>query len=144
MISIERAKRFAEENFPMGPEALAKKLNISLRESSLIGCDGWVLSGPNGTVIHLNSDSPVVRRRFTLAHELGHLILGVPTVVGESFDDALKSNDAEERKVNDLASELLIPESILRKSLPSCPSMLCNFRSWLKNLTFRSLRQQSA
>lgn len=121
MIGIEQAKRLAEDHFPKGPEAIAEKLKIKIRESPLIGCDGWVLSGPSGTVIHLNSSSSVVRRRFTLAHELGHLILGVPTVVGESFDEALKSDDSEERQVNDLAGDLLIPKSILRKSLPSAP-----------------------
>ena len=121
MTSVEQAKQFAEENFPHGPEKLAEKMGIEVRESVLVGCDGWVLSGPDGIVICLNSKSPVQRRRFTLAHELGHLPLNVPTVVGESIYDVLKSNDHEERAVNLLAGELLIPESIVRRLLPSTP-----------------------
>ena len=121
MIGIEQAKRFAEDHFPSGPEKLAESLGINVFQGALTGCDGWVLAGPSGILIRLNSDASAKRRRFTLAHELSHLLLGVPTVVGESVYDSLKSNNAEERKVNDLAAELLLPESIVRKYLPSVP-----------------------
>lgn len=121
MISIQQAKRFTENHFPVGPEKLAEKLGIDVYEGPLTGCDGWVLSGEAGTLIRLNSDARQARRRFTLAHELSHLLLGVPTVVGESVYESLKSNSTEEREVNDLASELLLPESIVRKYLPSVP-----------------------
>lgn len=120
-MNIAQAKRFAEIHFPEGPEKLAEKLGIEICEAPLTGCDGWVLTGPAGILIRLNSDAPAARRRFTLAHELGHLLLDVPTVVGESVYDSLKSNSEEERKVNNLASELLLPESIVRKYLPSVP-----------------------
>src|SRR5258708_3230632 len=119
MFSIADAKRFAERHFPNGPEKLAEKLNIHVCEGPLTGCDGWVLSGPAGVLIRLNSNVSKARRRFTLAHELSHLLLGVPTVVGESVYDSLKSNSKEERRVNNLAAELLLPEPVVRKNLPS-------------------------
>lgn len=118
---LDRAKQFAAQHFPAGPEKLAEELGVDIREGPLTGCDGWVLSGPTGVLIRLNSKATATRRRFTLAHELGHLLLGVPTIVGESLYDSLRSNSAEERKVNDLASELLVPESIVRKYLSSVP-----------------------
>ena len=73
MMSIAEAKRFAEQHFPNGPEKLAKHLGITVRLSTLVGCDGWVLSGPVGIVIRLNKAASESRRRFTLAHELGHV-----------------------------------------------------------------------
>ena len=87
MMNVEEAKRFAEKHFPNGPEELARKLGIVVLESPLVGCDGWVLSGSAGLIIRLNSNNPSTRRRFTLAHELGHLLLEIPTVVGESVFD---------------------------------------------------------
>ncbi len=101
-------------------------------QTPLVGCDGWVLSGPAGVLIRLNSRLTSARRRFTLAHELGHLLLGVPTVVGESVYDSLKSNSAEERQVNDLASELLLPEKIVRQHLPAVPVVAAQLRKLAK------------
>ena len=128
MMPIDRAKRFAEQHFPRGPEELAAKLGLQVRETSLAGCDGWVLSGPAGTVIRLNSNLTAARRRFTLAHELGHLLLGVPTVIGESVYESLRSDSDEERRVNELASELLMPEKIVRESLPAVPVVAAQLR----------------
>ena len=107
MTSIVQAKTFAEAHFPEGPERLAEKLGIKIHHGNLVGCDGWALSGPAGKLIRINSSVSTTRQRFTLAHELGHLLLAVPTVVGESLYDSLKSDSDEERRVNDLASELL-------------------------------------
>lgn len=132
MMDIEKAKRFAEKHFPNGPEALAEKLGIDVVESPLTGCDGWVLSDTAGSIIRLNSENSPKRRRFTLAHELGHLLLGVPTVVGESFYDSLQSDNAEERRVNDLASELLLPQSVVEKTLPSVPVLAAQLRKLAK------------
>lgn len=125
---LNKAKQLAEQSFPNGPEKLAAKLGIAVRATPLTGCDGWVLFGPAGTIIHLNSTLTVTRRRFTLAHELGHLLLGVPTIIGESIYDSLRSNSDEERRVNELASELLLPEKIVKESIPTVPvvaSQLC-------------------
>lgn len=128
MMDIVKAKRFAETHFPEGPEALAKKLGIDVVESPLTGCDGWVLSGKSGILIRLNGQNPRNRRRFTLAHELGHLLLGVPTVVGESVYESLQSDNAEERRVNDLAAALLLPESVVQQSLSSVPVVAVQLR----------------
>jgi len=121
MTSIDQAKKFAEAHFPEGPERLAEKLAIKIYHGTLTGCDGWALSGPAGKLIRINSSVSATRQRFTLAHELGHLLLAIPTVVGESLYDSLKSGSDEERRVNDLASELLLPESVVRQYVPSVP-----------------------
>lgn len=132
MISLEQAKKFAEKHFPDGPEKLAEKLNIKVCDEVLSGCDGWVLSGPEGILIRLNRTHSIKRRRFTLAHELGHLLLGIPTVVGESVYESLSSNSAEERAVNNLASELLLPESVVRQHLYSLPVVAASLKKLAK------------
>lgn len=139
MMDIEKAKRFAEKHFPNGPEALAEKLGIDVVESTLAGCDGWVLSGKSGIIIRLNGQNSKNWRRFTLAHELGHLLFGVATVVGESVYDSLQSNDSEERRVNDLAAELLLPESVVRQSIASVPVVAAQLRKLAKQANVSEL-----
>ena len=121
MISADDARRFAETHFPEAPEKLASDLGVSIRESPMDGCDGWCLTLDNRSIIRINSNQSPARKRFTLTHELGHLILGIPGVVGESYEDMLSSNSSEERSVNELASELLMPTTVVRSLLPEMP-----------------------
>ncbi|MDX1965697.1 MAG: ImmA/IrrE family metallo-endopeptidase [Planctomycetaceae bacterium] len=128
MLTLDEARQIAEAHFPWGPEALAEQLGITVLSATLTGCDGWVLTGPAGTVIRLNAANPKPRRRFTLAHELGHLLLGVPTVVGETVYESLRSDNSEERRVNDLAAELLLPEARIRQAFPQVPVVASQLR----------------
>jgi Zn-dependent peptidase ImmA (M78 family) len=121
MIPEAQARSFAVSAFPKAPEKLAKYLGVDVRLSPLSGCDGWCLVKGEKAIVHVNSKLSRVRQRFTLAHELGHLILGVPSVIGESYEDMMRSISDEERKVNHLASELLIPAEVARASLPEPP-----------------------
>lgn len=57
--------------------------------------------------IGINSDEPLVRKRFTVAHEIGHFVMG-----HGSCDLCADSN--EEREANQFAAELLMPPSLLR------------------------------
>jgi hypothetical protein len=139
MMEIDAAKRFAETHFPSGPEKLAEKLGIEVLEGPLTGCDGWVLTGPAGVLIRLNSAAQAKRRRFTLAHELAHLLLGVPTIVGESLAESLRSDSNEERKVNDLASELLLPENVVRKHFSALPVVGAQLQKFAQNANVSAL-----
>ena len=121
MISVEKALEFARTHFPEGPEKLAERLRVDVRYSPLCGCDGWCLSARGRRLIRINSIPRKSRQRFTLAHELGHLLLDVPSVIGESLPDVLRSNDAEERRVNDVAAELLIPREVVGRIVSDLP-----------------------
>ena len=121
MISPQQACEFAEQHFPNAPEELAKHLNVDVRESELDGCDGWCISLGDRSIIRINSLQSANRRRFTLAHELGHLILGIPGIIGESFEDMISSDSAEERRVNELASQILMPTEFVKSTLPDLP-----------------------
>ncbi len=113
MISRATAIRITSKNFPKGPETLAKHLGITVQASPLVGAEGWCVRGPK-TAIRLNSASTSFRRRFTLAHELAHLVLGTePDIATEPF----RSSRQEERDADQLASEFLIPKEQLQTHL---------------------------
>jgi Zn-dependent peptidase ImmA (M78 family) len=105
VIKKYEALRICEENFPNGPEALAKALNVKFVESPLQGVEGWCLRGKK-VIIHINSLSPKSRQRFTLAHELSHLILGT---TADFVIEPFRSDIQEERMADSLAAELLLP-----------------------------------
>lgn len=70
--------------------------------------------------IGVNKDQPKTRRRFSIAHEIGHFLSG-----HISFDDGdlhvedslawFDSYNQQEREANEFAAELLMPESFLRE-----------------------------
>jgi len=86
--------------------------------------DGENVSGSvvieNGIpVIYVNRTHPKVRQRFTIAHELGHIVRGHLA----DGDDELIENEmrfrseawnSEEREANAFAAELLMPERWVR------------------------------
>lgn len=123
MISPDDAIIVAREAFPRGPEILVEKLNVHVEYRPLGGCDGFCISSNDNAVIFLNKgvSSNSKRLRFTLAHELGHLILGIPSVVGETLADMLSSDDLAERRVNEFAAELLIPKSVVEATVSEIP-----------------------
>ncbi len=120
-IARKRARLTRERNgiAPVGPVpdlvALAEeRLRVPVVIGALNGeVDGAYVPGDAGATIFLNGRRPLVRQRFTLAHELGHHILGH----GSSVDDAralegdggVGGQAMDERCANAFAAELLIP-----------------------------------
>ena len=111
-------------------DAIAGQLRLSITEEAFSGCDG-VLVRPKGIrrgIIGVRNDiRSRGRKRFTIAHEIGHYILP-----GHEEDGAIcGSADIEgwggpatsrERQADDFAAELLIPDSVVRPLL-STPSL---------------------
>ena len=77
--------------------------------------DGLVAKANSHTVIVVGEDWPGDRQRFTLAHELGHLVL----------HGRLESNLDEERACNRFASAFLVPKQEAIRLLGSS-------RSWIE------------
>jgi transcriptional regulator with XRE-family HTH domain len=83
---------------------------------------GLVVELDVGPVIAVNADHVPVRQRFTIAHELGHLILGH----GPQFYIDLQSRPEDgdppgyharhEREANDFAANTLMPAAMVRAS----------------------------
>ncbi len=81
-------------------------------------------SGNSAPVIGVNSKHPSNRRRFTSAHELGHLVLhskrGVhldEAVVQLRSEKAAAGTDEHEIEANRFAAELLMPQVFLQRDL---------------------------
>jgi Zn-dependent peptidase ImmA (M78 family) len=67
------------------------------------GMSQWIGGFP---VILLNSETPTDRRRLTLAHELGHLVM-----------HAVEVNEEMEDQANEFAAEFLMPLEVIRPQL---------------------------
>lgn len=95
---------------PIDPWAIAREIGVEVVEVDAPGWDGALQSDETRAVAWLKRDEHPVRKRFTLAHELGHLLLH-PT--GLTFRDTSFSGDARETEANLFAAGLLMPMWVL-------------------------------
>ena len=94
-------------------------------EDGLRGADARLVYMPGVLpgIIRVNATIPHLgRRRFAIAHELGHMELrhnpGAPTECGEKqFVMWYKSQNDKELEANLFAAELLLPETMFRRKL---------------------------
>lgn len=119
-LPVEHALALAEDYFPYAPEKIAEQYNVEVRRSPL-NCDGWCLQVEDRTIIRINKTATAARQRFTLAHELAHLILGIPAVVGESMFSSANRNSDEERRVDKLAASILLPKAKVLSDIREVP-----------------------
>jgi Zn-dependent peptidase ImmA (M78 family)/transcriptional regulator with XRE-family HTH domain len=81
---------------------------------------GLVMLLDDGAVIGVNKDHPPVRRRFTMAHELGHLLLGHVDQFHLDLQSRPEDGDPPgydavlEREANEFAANLLMPAATVR------------------------------
>jgi Zn-dependent peptidase ImmA (M78 family) len=87
----------------------------------------------------INKNQSQVRQRFSIAHELGHLLLHASS--GSQLEASIhldkhtfyrnplssKGIDEQEKEANRFAAELLMPSVYLKEKIASCPDMIdCN------------------
>lgn len=77
------------------------------------GCSAIDPIGGSAYVL-INSDKPRVRRRFTVAHELGHLVLGHLKAGDMVLDGNLGGESLQETEANAFAAGFLMPEEGVR------------------------------
>jgi len=114
---------------PVPVERIAKKLDAQLRFSPLDDeLSGMVYVKDGTPIIGVNALHHPNRQRFTLAHEVGHLVLHRPEItkqihVDKGFPmlmrDAASAAGVDEMEIeaNFFAAELLMPEDFLARSL---------------------------
>lgn len=86
-------------------DSLAHRLGVNRIIEEPLPFEGGLFELQGGElIIRLNVESPFVRRRFTLAHEIGHLLFGKPGLRSERDE-----NPELERACDCIASELLMP-----------------------------------
>jgi Zn-dependent peptidase ImmA (M78 family)/transcriptional regulator with XRE-family HTH domain len=85
------------------------------------GFDGLAAASEDAKVIVLATSQVPARQRFTLAHELGHLLAGDDQDVHLDRDvyDKAQAKDPSEMRANSFASAFLMPEDTLREAVGS-------------------------
>lgn len=68
-------------------------------------------------VIGFNENQPWCRRRFTIAHEIGHLLFG------HTCNKTENNKDDNEKEADIFAAELLIPKEILKRDFKATPKI---------------------
>jgi hypothetical protein len=123
------AHRFHRDLFPAGapydPFVLAAHLGVQINEADLNGLDGYVENKGNDYHIFLAARASHARRRFTLSHELAHVIFMRTARKGGIKDSYLIryrrnglplsdcQDEREERLCNAFAQEFLLPTDAL-------------------------------
>ncbi len=110
VISLDEAIELTRTHYPKGPERLAERMGIEILEAPLRGAAGWCIRGKRPR-IRIDNSTSRSRRRFTLAHELAHLVLGTDL---ELVSEPFQSDKAEEREADRLAALFLVPAERLQ------------------------------
>ncbi len=76
---------------------------------------GTIIKDEDLHAIGINQNHPEVRQRFTIAHEIGHYIMGHDE--NKILDDTFDKNTDKEREANKFASELLMPYDLLKSDI---------------------------
>lgn len=112
------------------------------------GLDGLAASSEQVKLIVLATSQVPARQRFTLAHELGHLLAGDDQDVHLDRDvyDKTQSKDPSEMRANAFASAFLMPEDLLRTALgstgltePAFAALACDLMVTPSALAYRLL-----
>ena len=144
------------EGPPVPVEAVAKACGAFVRYRPYSGdFSGLLARTGKQWVIGINSLDAPARQRFSVAHELGHLLLHAPTephidhardfqVRFERGPAASAGIDPNEIAANQFAAELLMPEAFLREDLKGTPLHLIDAEDLIANLAERYEVSQQA
>jgi len=130
---------WGKSELPVNVREIAKLHSIIVDEDKTPkeNLSGFLYVDGDTKVIGVNKTHPKTRRRFTIAHELGHYFLhrhdhGSPHVDKQSNvssahfrdDSSSKGIDAQEIEANLFAAELLMPEDRIIEKLKEYSSLL--------------------
>lgn len=98
---------------------IAMERGAFVRERSLRGSEARLILKGNLGIISVNSTIPEQgRKRFAIAHEIGHLELHRSTqliICSEQDMNVWNESSRREREANDFAASMLMPENLLKR-----------------------------
>jgi Zn-dependent peptidase ImmA (M78 family) len=111
-----------KQNLPVNIVGLAEALGVHVLELDL----GREVAGEifrdsdsdSGYSINVNASDPVVRKRFTVGHEIAHYLLHRDRFTDRLRDDSMYRSglsDSVEQAANRLAADLLMPAKAIRE-----------------------------
>ena len=112
-------------SFPINLKKITASLKVQIKKEKLENdISGFLYLKDNKSIIVVNDSHPEVRQRFTIAHELGHLLLNHNSDLFVDNENILyratQTKDANyklEKEANKFAAELLMPEEMLTDEL---------------------------
>ncbi|GAB5400975.1 MAG: ImmA/IrrE family metallo-endopeptidase [Aureisphaera sp.] len=121
---------------PVKVDKLAKFLGATIEYQDLDDeVSGFLVRKHNKNIIGVNQNHPPVRKRFTISHEIGHLILHLHKQA--LFVDYYKDKGAKfyrstnkeydyrmEKEANQFAASLLMPEPLIEVEIQNLPENL--------------------
>ncbi|MBS2025522.1 MAG: ImmA/IrrE family metallo-endopeptidase [Deltaproteobacteria bacterium] len=100
---------------PIDVLAIAQGLDVEVAAASEPGWSGALRSDEEKATIWVRREDDPMRKRFTIAHELGHLMLHP---LGQEWrDNPAFKGGAKEREANQFASKLLVPIGMLHTAI---------------------------
>ncbi len=134
---------------PVDVDRIAKSLGIQIRRQPYEPekISGFLYRDRDRAIIGVNSNHHRHRRRFTVAHEIGHFLLhkaGLDEVhIDQDFQVQLrgerssKGTDIEEIEANAFAAELLMPAAFLREDVLQMETVAFQDEGWVRKLANR-------
>jgi len=138
-------------------DILVASLGATLIETPMQNADGKIIRGKSKTLIKINANIPYPeKKRFTIAHELGHLLMHKKLEIHHENSNTLNwfqnteqqaIRGKQEWEANDFASELLMPEDLFRSECfqkPFNPQLIQTlakrFKTSITSVIFRYLK----
>lgn len=128
------AESLAEESGhttpPVDVQGIAKRLGLAIVSEDLgEGVSGLLVTGPSGNFVVVQESDSTNRRRFTIAHEIGHFYLRHQFAPGEHVHvdrghfvtprgpSSSTGEYPKEIEANQFAASLLMPSRLLRAEI---------------------------
>ena len=123
---------------PINVREITQSLNISLREADLEDISGLIFRDGTEVIMGINSNHAETRKRFTIAHELGHYFIHANNQLFVDKVFAVKLRDhrsseavsIEEIEANAFAAELLMPTRFLQRDFEKLQPGILDYDSW--------------
>jgi Zn-dependent peptidase ImmA (M78 family) len=125
----ELLRRYGDD-VPVDIVAMARACGVTVRTESLEPfVSGLLLVREDEAVIGVNAEHHLNRRRFTIAHELGHFLLHLDrsaffldaSPVFFRQETTMSKDHDQEREANAFAAELLMPERAVQTLMATDP-----------------------
>ena len=120
VMAMKRVSELGSSGAPVNLHQLAQRLGVAEIEPRVMKLEGYLAKRDDGRLaIRFRSDASVARQRFTIAHEIGHILIA--EAQGREIDKiqarGSDRRDSEEYLANRIAAGILMPEDQVNSGL---------------------------
>lgn len=128
VLAREVLKKYWNQTIPVNLDSIAHSMGIQVNYLPVIteGCDysGSFEYQDGVPVCSVRSTDPYTRRRFTLAHEMGHYVLQHQSGLRDNSENfGIHNHDSKEVDANNFAAELLMPAQMVHHLVQNMPDL---------------------